>query len=103
MAANIREEGVMTMIHTSFTYLLASWGAVTAVLVGLVIYGNTLSVREDDELYLNSAEQVMMASEQQLLIAKQHSLLRVVIAFAALSGILFLATASVWVWIGFHS
>jgi hypothetical protein len=93
----------MTTIQTSFTYLLTSWGVVTAVLVGLIVYGNTLSVREDDELYLNSAEQAMMASEQQVLIGKQHSLLRVVIAFAALSGVLFLAMASAWVWIGFHS
>jgi len=93
----------MGELPTPLFYLLASWGAVTSVLVVLVIYRATLSTREDDELYLNSAEQVMMASEQQLLIAKQHSLLRVVIAFAVLSGSLFLATASVWVWIGFHS
>ena len=93
----------MTMIHASLTYLLVSWGAVTAVLVGLIVYGNALSIREDDELYLNPAEQVMMASEQQVLIGKMHSLLRVIIAFAVLSGILFMMSASVWVWIGLHS
>lgn len=93
----------MTTIHTSLSYLLMSWGAVTAVLVGLVVYGNALFIREDDELYLNRAEQVMMGSVQQVLIGKMHSLLRVIIAFAVLSGILFMASASVWVWIGFHS
>jgi hypothetical protein len=53
----------MSGVSHSLMYLLASWGAVTAVLVALVIYGNTLSTREDDQLYLNAAEQEMMASE----------------------------------------
>ena len=72
----------MVTIQSSLTYLLFAWGAVTIVLVGLLIYGNALSTREDDELYLNSAEQVMMASEQQSLIAKMHSLLHVIIALS---------------------
>jgi hypothetical protein len=92
-----------TTIHASLTYLLMSWGAVTTVLVGLVVYGNALSIREDDELYLNRAEQAMMGSEQQMLIGKMHSLLRVIIGFAVLSGILLTVSASVWVWIGFHT
>jgi hypothetical protein len=93
----------MATMHSTLTYLLVSWGAITAVLVGLIVYGNALSTREDDELYLNSAEQVMMASEQNVLIHKMNSLLRVIIGMAIISGALFLASASVWVWIGFHS
>lgn len=93
----------MATMHSTLIYLLASWGLVTAVLVGLIVYGNTLSTREDDELYLNQAEQVMMASEQQVLIHKMNSLLRVIIGLAVISGALFVATAGVWVWIGFHS
>lgn len=93
----------MTTMHASMMYLLISWGLVTAVLVGLVIYGNVLSTKEDDELYLNSAEQVMMASEQRTLVGKMDSLLRVIIGFSLVSGVLFVATAGVWVWIGFHS
>jgi len=38
--------GVTSML----TYLLMIWGSITAVLVVLVIYGNTLSIREDDEI-----------------------------------------------------
>jgi hypothetical protein len=93
----------MGTMQTSLTYLLASWGAVTAVLVALIVYGNALSTREDDELYLNSAEQVMMASEQKVLIGKMHSLLHVIIGVSIVSGVLFVATAGVWAWIGFHS
>ncbi len=81
-------------------YLLASWIAVTGILVVLVIYGNALSTREDDELYLNPAEQVMMAAEQNVLITKMTQLARVIVAFAILSGVLFAAAAGVWVWIG---
>jgi len=84
-------------------YLLASWIGVTGILVVLVIYGNALSIREDDELYLNSAEQVMMATEQNVLIRKMNRLARVIIGFAVLSGLLFAATASVWVWIGMNN
>lgn len=83
-------------------YLLASWLAVTGILIGLVIYGNALSTREDDELYLNRAEQVMMATEQNVLIRKMHHLARVIVGFAILSGLLFTATAGVWFWIGWN-
>lgn len=55
--------GVMMLMH----YLLAAGVIVTGIVMVLVIYGNSLSARENDELYLNSAEQVMMASEQQRL------------------------------------
>ena len=84
-------------------YLLASWIGVTGILVVLVIYGNALSIREDDELYLNRAEQVMMAAEQNVLITKMNHLARVIIGFAVLSGLLFAATAGVWVWIGLNN
>ena len=90
----------MIGISHSLAYLLVAWGAVTAVLVVLVIYGNTLSSREDDELYLNQAEQVMMASEQQILIGKMNHLARVIVYLAVLSGLLLVASAGVWAWIG---
>ncbi len=93
----------MNGISHSLIYLLASWGAVTAVLIALVIYGNTLSSREEDQLYLNQAEQVMMASEQQVLISKMQHLARAIIYLSVISGVLLLASASLWVWIGLNS
>jgi hypothetical protein len=83
-------------------YLLASWIAVTGILIVLVIYGNALSTREDDELYLNSAEQVMMAGEQNVLIQRMKRLAHVIVGFAIVSGFLFAATAGVWFWIGWN-
>jgi hypothetical protein len=81
-------------------YLLTSWIAVTGILIVLVIYGNALSIREDDELYLNPAEQVMMAAEQNVLIGKMHRLAHIIVGFAILSGLLFVAMAGFWAWIG---
>lgn len=86
-----------------FEYLLACWIGVTGILIVLLIYGNALSTREDDELYLNPAEQVMMAAEQNVLIAKMNHLAHVIVGFAILSGLLFVSAAGVWVWIGLNN
>lgn len=89
-------------VPTPLAYLFMSWGAITAVLLILVIYGNTLSIREDDELYLNKSEDHMMAGEQRILIAKMDQLKRVIVVLAILSGILLVASAGVWAWIGLY-
>jgi hypothetical protein len=96
-------EDAMAPQSMMLEYLLVSWIAVTGILIVLVIYGNALSTREDDELYLNRAEQVMMAAEQNVLIGKMSRLARVIVGFVILSGLLFAATAGVWAWIGLHN
>jgi hypothetical protein len=93
----------MIGMPTTLSYLLITWGTITAVLLVLVIYGNTLSIREDDEIYLNRAEDHMMAAEQRVLISKMDRLKRVITVLASVSGILLIASAGVWAWIGFHS
>ena len=93
----------MIGMSDSLTYVFTSWGVVTAVLFALVIYGNALSSREEDQLYLNEAEQVMMASEQQVLIGKMDHLQRVIISLAVLSGALLLTGVGMWAWIGLYS
>ena len=89
-------------IPSTLSYLLMTWGAITAVLVVLVIYGNTLSTREDDEIYLNKAEETMMATEQRVLIGKMNRLAGVIRVLAVMSGLFLLASAGVWVWIGLY-
>lgn len=89
-------------IPSTLAYLLMTWGAITGVLVVLVIYGNALSTREDDEIYLNKTEEAMMATEQRMLIGKMNRLARVITVLAVMSGIFLLASASVWVWIGLY-
>ena len=89
-------------VPNTLAYLLVIWGSITAVLLVLVIYGNALSTREDDEIYLNKTEEEMMATEQRLLIAKMGRLARVITVLAVLSGIFLVASAGVWVWIGLY-
>jgi hypothetical protein len=89
-------------IPNTLAYLLMIWGAITAVLVVLVIYGNALSTREDDEIYLNKTEENMMATEQRTLIDKMTRLARVITVLAIMSGVFLLASAGVWVWIGLY-
>jgi hypothetical protein len=90
-------------ISGPLAYLLVSWGLITVALVVLLIYRATISSKEDDQLYLNKAEVAMMGSDQAALITRLHRLSKPIVALAILSGILLLATASLWVWIGFSN
>ena len=92
----------MAGISTVLTYLLVFSGAVTAVLVALVIYGNALDSREDEEIYLNKTEEKVMAGDQPALITRMNRLARVIVVVAVISGSALLASASVWVYIGLY-
>jgi predicted ABC-type transport system involved in lysophospholipase L1 biosynthesis ATPase subunit len=84
----------------SLDYLLIAFGLTTAVLAVLVIYGNVLSTREEDQLYLNRAEQAIMATEQQVLIGKMNRLRNVIVVLAVASATLALASAGLWLYTG---
>lgn len=87
-------------VPSTLAVLFMAWGAVTAVLVIAVIYGNTLDSHEDEEIYLNKTEEKMVGGEQKVLLAKMDQLKKVIISLAVVSGILLVASASVWVYIG---
>ena len=89
------------MLASALTYLLIISGAITAVLVVLVIYGNALDSREDDEIYLNKTEE-NMAGDQRALIGKMNRLARVIKVVAVMAGIFLLASAGVWAYIGLY-
>jgi hypothetical protein len=82
---------------------LATGIVAAAMTFALVVYGNTLSIREDDQLYLNKAEQAIMGSEQRKLIGQMWWLKRLIYVFAAITAVFFLASAGLWVWIGLQS
>jgi hypothetical protein len=90
-------------ISGPLAYLLLSWGSITVVLVALLVYRATLSNKEDDQLYLNKAEVSMMGSNQAVIISRLNSLGKPILALSILSGVLLLASASLWVWIGFNN
>ena len=49
------------------TLLLIVWAALTAVLVILVIYRSTLTMREDDQLFLDDSASHMEQEQKELL------------------------------------
>jgi len=55
------------------TPLLIVWAGLTFVLIVLLIYRSTLSMHEDDQLFLDSAE-AHMAKEQEELIGKMNKI-----------------------------
>jgi len=73
---------------TPFMIALAiAWGVVTTVLVILLIYRGTLTMHEDDQLFLDEAES-QMQQEQAALISKIDKLQPYVRAMMAGSGAL---------------
>ena len=46
--------------------LLILWGAITLVLVVLLIYRSTLSMHEDDQLFLSEGENALAQEQQEL-------------------------------------
>ena len=84
------------------TLLVATWGVVTAVLITLVIYRSTLSVREDDQIYINATDQGR-AEEQKATISKIERLKTPIVGLAVVSGVLLLGSLGVWLYSGFKS
>lgn len=102
-AVDSRREETMGDISGPLAYLLFSWGLITVALVILLIYRVTLSSKEDDQLYLNKAEVEMMGSDQAAVITRLNRLSKPILTLAILSGILLVASVSLWVWIGFNN
>ncbi len=84
------------------TILMGSWVVITAVLAILVIYRGTLSSREDDQIFIDAAEQHHYR-EQQDIIARISSLTRPIIALAVVSGVLLMVSAGLWLYQGYKS
>ena len=82
--------------------LSSSWGVTTAVLVGVLVYRGTLSLKEDDQIFIDAAEQHYY-QEQQGIIARISRLRAPIIALSLVSGVLFLTTVGLWIYQGYSS
>ncbi len=82
-----------------FLYLLIAWGIVTAVFLGLLLWRTLLASHEDDQIFLDAAEE-HMAREQRELVAKIMSLSRPLLGTGLLAGVLLLVIAGMWLYSG---
>ena len=73
-------------------YLLIVWGVVTGVFIVLFIWRSVLSSHEDDQIFLDAAEE-HMAREQRELVAKINSLSRPLLGTGIIAGVLLLVIA----------
>ena len=80
-------------------YLLIAWGIITAVFLILLIWRSLLESHEDDQIFLDAAEE-HMAKEQRELVAKINTLSRPIMASGVAAGGLLLVIAGMWVYEG---
>ncbi len=78
---------------------LVVWGVITTLLIILLIYRSTLTMQEDDQLFLgDSASQ--MEKDQTELLHKVHKISPYVRWLGAASGVLILAIAGIAIYQG---
>ena len=80
-------------------YLLIAWGCVTAIFLALIAWRSLLSSHEDDQIFLDSAQE-HMAREQRELISKIDGLSRPILTSGITSGLLLLVIAGIYVYHG---
>jgi uncharacterized membrane-anchored protein YhcB (DUF1043 family) len=83
-------------------WLLTVWGVLTGVLVILLIYRSTLTMQEDDQLFLDDTKSAL-EQEQRELIAKVNKLNPFVKVLGAASGIMFLVIAGMFIYQGLNN
>ena len=84
------------------TMLLIAWGAITVVLIVLLIYRSTLTMQEDDQLFLDDSS--MHMQEEQLALQRRMSKIQPFVrVLGVASGLLIVVIAGVWIWQGLQS
>lgn len=76
-------------------YLLIAWGVVTAAFLVLLLRRSLLASHEDDQIFLDAAEE-HMAKQQRELVAKIEALSKPIMGTGVLAGVLLLVIAGMW-------
>lgn len=88
-------------MSSTLEMLLIVWGVLTALLLILLIYRSTLSIHEEDQLYLDEAE-AHMQREQDEIHAKMARTIWPMRVLGGASGLLILMIAALWVYNGLN-
>ena len=84
---------------STLTLLLIVWGLLTAVLVVLLIYRSTLTMQEDDQLFLDDSS-MHMQEEQLALQRRMGKIQPYVRVLGVASGLLIVVIAGLWLYEG---
>ena len=83
-------------------WMLTLWGVLTGVLVVLLIYRSTLTMQEDELLFLDDTKSAL-EQEQRELIRKVNKLTPFVKILGAASGLMFLVIAGMFIYQGLNN
>ena len=80
----------------TLTIVAIVWGVFTACLIILLIYRSTLTMHEDEQLYLDNSNSHMQEEQTELLV-KVNRLTIPVRVFASGSGVFLLVMIGLWI------
>ncbi|MEQ1472722.1 MAG: hypothetical protein ABLQ96_02815 [Candidatus Acidiferrum sp.] len=83
-------------------YLLVAWAVVTGIFFILLVWRTLLANREDDQIFLDSAQE-HMAREQRELVARIMRLSKPITTTGITAGTLLLVIAGMWIYQGLKS
>lgn len=86
---------------SSMFMLLVAWGVLTGILIILLIYKSTLSMHEDDSIFLHDTESQMHKDQTEVL-AKMKKITPIVKVLGALSGAMILVIAGLFIYQGLN-
>jgi hypothetical protein len=92
----------MGTIHRAMVGDLIAWGLVTLALVIVLMYRSRLESREEDQPYLDPAEQ-SLADEQRTVVERIRRLTRPLRILFSASAMLLLVAVGLWFWQGLNS
>jgi|SRR5271167_1247039 len=92
-------ENVEALLSGPTLWLLVTWGAITAIFLVLIAWRSLLASHEDDQIFLDSAQE-HIAKEQRELVARIQALSRPIMTSGITSGVLLLLIAGIFVYNG---
>jgi hypothetical protein len=84
---------------TPMVGLLIAWGVLTAILIVLLIYKSTLTMHEDDSIFLSETES-QMEKDQVEILHKVNKITPMIKILGAVSGLMILVIAGLFIYQG---
>lgn len=92
----------MEQMDNTMFVLIVTWSIVTVALILMWIYRSTLENREEDQIFLDAAQE-SMAREQRAIVARIEKLSRPITSLIVISSTLLLVIAGMWLWQGYKN